>query len=359
MIDNVRVTIPIRAENIKLPEWEIKTDKDGVVLYYYRFLRRLWIAYYPDTENLLISGSLLGIKDYDRASNVDDVFLNIYEIQDYFTYLNEKINNFLTGVNINILYCKVTRCDFCFNVKTPYYERYIEFFNLCYKYCKKFKDYKNFTIEKGCGESESFYLKTEKQYEKNSNQNFTLNFYNKKDQLVSKRAYQENTFGHSAISEHDIECSDNILRLELQAHYNCLVRICRENNIPIGQRRLIDFIDINVCRNAICRKIKYFFTECDFYSYKEALKMIENSNVKLTPKFRKYLLDISRRYKVNNVGYNKKLIKLGIYPYMFIPQKWNIPKLQNPIKLIDEKIDNNKLHFIKLKGENNEKIVNN
>lgn len=87
--------------------------------------------------------------------------------------------------------------------------------------------------------------------------------------------------------------------------------------------------------------------------------MIENSNVKLTPKFRKYLLDISRRYKVNNVGYNKKLIKLGIYPYMFIPQKWNIPKLQNPIKLIDEKIDNNKLHFIKLKGENNEKIANN
>ena len=35
------------------------------------------------------------------------------------------------------------------------------------------------------------------------------------------------------------------------------------------------------------------------------------------------------------------------------------PKLQNPIKLIDEKIDNNKLHFIKLKGENNEKIINN
>ena len=113
---------------------------------------------------------------------------------------------------------------------------------------KKFKDYKNFTIEKGCGESESFYLKTEKQYEKNSNQNFILNFVN------TYQIFQED---------------------------------------------------------------------------------------------------------INNVGYNKKLIKLGIYPYMFIPQKWNIPKLQNPIKLIDEKIDNNKLHFTKLKGENNEKITNN
>ena len=41
---------------------------------------------------------------------------------------------------------------------------------------------------------------------------------------------------------------------------------------------------------------------------------------------------------------------------MFIPTKWRIDKLDNPLKLIDKKISDNHLEGLKLKNEG-EKII--
>ena len=67
------------------------------------------------------------------------------------------------------------------------------------------------------------------------------------------------------------------------------------------------------------------------------------------------------RAKNNNVSsryYDQKLMKLGICPYMFIPSKWGIDKLENPIKLIKRKIFENNLQELTLKDKKKTKLQN-
>ena len=46
--------------------------------------------------------------------------------------------------------------------------------------------------------------------------------------------------------------------------------------------------------------------------------------------------------------YAKKLKEFDIFPYMFIPPTWGIDVLENPIKLIDKKIEANNLSDLKI-----------
>ena len=47
--------------------------------------------------------------------------------------------------------------------------------------------------------------------------------------------------------------------------------------------------------------------------------------------------------------YENILKNLNIYPYMFLPSKWEIDKLENPIKLVENKINVNNLNVLYLK----------
>lgn len=138
--------------------------------------------------------------------------------------------------------------------------------------------------------------------------------------------------------------------MEVQAHHDYLRRICREYGIHFGTLTLRDLLDIDISRNAVAEKFIQFFTECDFYSYDAALKKIRESEVKQTPKFMEYLSAISKKGKVDSVFYNNKLKDIGIFPYMFIPKNWGIDKLENPIKMIDRKIDKTRKKDFKMKG---------
>lgn len=361
MVDNIKVFTEIEIENIDLKKFtpyigknqgqseSVSDEIDYESTYYSTDLNRMKLSYFPNSNTLRLSGKLLGFQSLPRTPNIDDVVESRAEMIDQIRKLSGEVNKYLINAHTDIFDWHLTRCDFCINVYTPFCGRYLEFFNLFYKYRKtiNFKGYKNFTIERNCKLDSSFYLKPAAQYDKNKNQNFTLNIYNKTDQLESIRKKHLAKFGRSSIKEDEFLASENALRMEVQAHHDYLKKICRENGIRFKTLTLRDLLDIDISRNAVAEKLVQFFTECDFYSYDAALKKIRESEIKLTPKFKEYLSAISRKKKVDSVFYSKKLKDMGIFPYMFIPKNWGIDKLENPIKMIDRKIHKMEINDLK------------
>ena len=357
MIDNIRIIIPVKENEIDVSNWNVKIDDKFLQAYYYIFIRGIRIAYYPTSENLIIGGKITGSGSYGKVKNLDDIFNSRVELERFFEDFNCKINKDLKK-KINILTNKSTRIDFCFNIKTDYVKEYIKFFNLFYSYNKdtRFSNYSNFNEIKDIEPDTSFYLKTEGQMRYNQNQNFTINFYNKEDQLNCLKNRQLERKGHSSVKVKDIEDSKGILRLEVQSHYVYLKSICAKFGIDFQERRLIDFIDIRIAEYAVCNKIEQFFTKYDFYSYSYIKKLLQT--MKSTKEFREYVLARSKNNKVSSRYFDEKLMKLGICPYMFIPSKWGIDKLENPIKLIKRKISENNLQELTLKDKKKTKLQN-
>ena len=364
MIDNISLYTTISPEYIKrgdfimnkkhpsdLSEYGVDEVENGSVSYIKK-LNRVTLIYFPNTHKLMLTGNLLGIDSVPRAVNIDDVAENRVDMINQAAKVSKAVNEVLTDAKTDILNWHLTRCDFCFNIKTPYFERYIEFFNLYYEYSKEqnFKSYINFACERKCKSTSSFYLKPKAQYKRNINQNFTLNIYNKTDQLKSIQKSQLAKFGKSSIKDADFAAAEDILRIEVQSHHGYLKKICQRNNINFKNLTLRDLLDIDISRNAVVEKLIQFFTYCDFYSYGAANKKIAESGMKVTQRFREYLLSRARRNNVSSVAFDNKLKALGIFPYMFIPEKWNIDKLENPVRLIDRKIEENNRKDLKAKG---------
>ena len=355
MIDNIRIIIPVKEKNIDVSNWNVVVDDNCLQLYYYIFIRRIRIAYYPSSENLLIGGKITGIDNYGNVRNLDDIFCLRIELEKFFEDFNSKINKYIKGKKIDILTNKSTRIDFCFNIKTDYVKEYIKFFNLFYTYNKdnRFLNYSNFNEIKDIEPNSSFYLKTAGQMQYNQNQNFTINFYDKENQLIYRRKKQLEKQNKSFIKSEEIEESKGILRLEVQSHYVYLKSICKKFDIDFKNRKLIDFVDIKIAEYAVCNKIEQFFTKYDFYSYNYVKQLL--NTMKVTKDFKEYVLAKSKNNKVSSRYFDQKLMRLGICPYMFIPSKWGIEKLDNPIKLIKRKISDNNLYGLALTaGDKNE-----
>lgn len=351
MIDTIRFKTQLSSHNIRVDKWNISITDDGEI-FYQTFIKTVRIAYYPSTKSLLICGRLVGVYSFDRISNFDDLFSDRWELINFFSEFNEMLNELLIGIKIDIQKLPITRIDYCFNIYTDKVSEYIELFNMCYKLNAngKFSKYINHADYHDLDKKSSFYLKTKGDYKNNTRKGYVINFYNKQNQLINKRAKQIEKRGFSNISLEQIKSSKNILRLEIQVGYNLLKKICNDYNITPDKKNLYNLFDINIAKYIFNYKIKYLFTLCDFYSYPKVKEILIGNGYKKCSKIFDYILKIShcRNYKVSK-RYTDILVQNGIYPYIFIPRKWNIDKLDNPYKLIKRKISDSKLENFRLK----------
>lgn len=353
MIDNIKCTYDV---------FEINTDRftkvqafdrvTGEIGYYYETtINNIWVGYYPKTRKLVISGRYIQLIANNYIKNFDDLFSCKKDLDNFFDEFNNRITKAI-DMNVDIRKFKPTRIDFCININTPYVNEYIELFNYCFKK-KKSKYHKNFIYEQKKEKYTSCYIKTKQQYDKYENENFTVNFYNKQDQLLFRQKEDIEKYGRSGITDIDIDEAKNILRLEIQAHYRYLKSISEVFNIVYSTRKLTDYFNIDISKEAIKKKIKFFFGEEDFYSYKAVKQILFNNGYRFTfiPIY-KYIRKINNNETVSKYEQqkcSKLLTVLGINAKYFIPKKLGIDFLKNPIKLIDEKIMTKDLKNLKYK----------
>ena len=197
--------------------------------------------------------------------------------------------------------------------------------------------YKNFVKEMGLAKDTSFYVKAKSQYKKKTKTAYTINFYNKANQLET---LEKNPKNKANITFEDKWLSKNVLRLEVQLGYQELKKTSKEFR---------DFLDIVFCQSIIVQKYRYFISineTIDFYSYQAAKKII-NETDKLKENDKKSLLNYIQEKHQHNKSfssqterkYNKMLESLGIH-WCFIPTKWGIDYLESPIKLLNKKVNN-------------------
>lgn len=352
MLDSIRLYTKIYQDNINITTWE-KDIKKGEI-YYYTFVNGVWLAYYPLTHSLIISGRILRILHNERSRNLDDIFSTASELTEFFCSINRILNQYIVNKKLDVMKMRITKIDYCFNVDTEFVDEYITLFNLYYKYNKdgKFSRYKNYVFEKNLPYNSSFYLKTNKDYNERTRKNFVINFYNKKDQLINQRKKDIATKGYSSITDDDIIEAIGILRLEVQVCYITLRKFCKKHHIPLKSRCLYDLLDISIAKDVLEYEIKRFFTLHDFYSYDRIVKLLKEQGYKANDKIFEYVYNVSHHKKTSTYRRYENILKdLDIFPYMFIPTKFKIDRLKNPMKLINEKIRDNNLEGLKLKRE--------
>ena len=265
----------------------------------------------------------------------------VYEHLDSMLYkVNKKIHE-LTSEKLDIEEFEVTYIEVTFNVfDVDYVGRYIELFNLIFKH-KNDKRYKNYTLETDKPLYSSFYVKSNSNYTKNTNDSYTVNFYNKLDQL---EYLERNPKNKSKVTLRDKRLADGVLRLEVQLGYKDLKKTTK---------KFKQFLDIGFCAAIVTNKYKSFISKdetLDFYSYKRSKEIIKDTD-RLSKSEKKNLLSyiedkhrFNKKFSIQTENkYRALLAKLGIH-YYFIPTKWNIEYLESPISILNDKIE-----FIKYK----------
>lgn len=283
-------------------------------------------AYYDENDELVFSDQW---EIYEQNDYVQE------DLDSIIIKTNKKIYE-LTSVRLNIEEFDVSNIEVTFNIfDTKNVDKYIELFNLIFK-DKKDKRYKNFVLENNKKLGSSFYVKSKTNYKNNTNNSYTMNFYNKLDQLEK---LEKNPRNNSKVTYQDKKLAEDVLRLEVQLAYRELKKTSKVFK---------EFLNIDFCKNIIIDKYKYFISRnenLDFYCYKTAKEKIINTDL-LDENNKKYLLRyIQQKYKSNKKfspkteqKFKKMLGELGIH-YYFIPTKWKIDYMISPIKLLNDKIE--------------------
>lgn len=244
---------------------------------------------------------------------------------------------------IDIKKFNVQNIEICFNIwlKNDCVSEYIKLFNLIYK-DKGDKRYKNYVIEKGLNMDTSFYVKTKSQYNNNLKDNYTINFYNKLNQLDSiKYNYK--------ITKDEFERAEGLLRMEVQLYYVAIKNVCKQYKT---EKIFNNFLNIDLCLNILKDKYNYFIGDyrLDFYSYNKAKLKIENTSILNVNDKKRLLNHIRERQQYNKKHsyvtrnkYNKMLHKLKIHDY-FIPTKFDVDYMKSPIRLLNQKLN----HYYKI-----------
>lgn len=183
---------------------------------------------------------------------------------------NSKIYE-LTGEKLDIKEFDVAYAEVTFNIfYLEHVGRYIELFNLIFK-DKSDKRYKNYTLETDKPLYTSFYVKSNSNYKKNTNDSYTVNFYNKLDQLEH---LERNPKNNSNVTFRDKRLAEGVLRLEVQLGYKDLKKTTK---------KFKQFLDIDFCADIVINKYKSFISKdetLDFYSYKRAKEIIKDTDRK-------------------------------------------------------------------------------
>ncbi|HEL4007205.1 TPA: hypothetical protein UM045_003955 [Clostridioides difficile] len=319
-------------ENIDISTGEIiKT----ISLYMY-VMNGVKFLYVVKSKKLIVQGRLIMLlRDANHVYNLDDVYMNKEEIR---YKVNSKLRE-LFNCTIDILDFNVATVEINFNIFDVNASLYIELFN---KIVEDRQDnrYISYTHENNLPKDTSVYLKSKYNYDNNINKTYAINFYNKYNQLCSLKERAEELQGNKInITNNDLELAKNVLRLEIK---------CANYEIRKYSRTFkAYFEDIYLCRDIVLTKYKRFLcsTRLDFYNYYEAKDIITKTN-KLKKNSKKKLLQYlelryakKKKYSKDELKkYFKMLEALNIAPAI-IPTKYNIIKLESPIKSLDKKIE--------------------
>ncbi|KPI46166.1 hypothetical protein KW94_20400 [Clostridioides difficile] len=345
MVDRVNlyknIELDITNFSLKLKKYydkeiDITTGEivESVSLYIY-IMNGVKFLYVVKSKKLIVQGRLIMLlRNNNHVYNLDDVYVQKEEIR---YKVNSKLRE-LFNCTIDILDFNVATVEINFNIFDVNASLYIELFN---KIVEDRQDnrYISYTHENNLQKNTSVYLKSKYNYDNNINKTYAINFYNKYNQLCSLREKAEESQGNKInITDNDLELAKNVLRLEIK---------CANYEIRKYSRTFkAYFEDIYLCRDIVLTKYKRFLcsTRLDFYNYYEAKDIITKTN-KLKKNSKKKLLQyLELRYakkkkysKEELKKYFKMLESLNIAPAI-IPTRYDVKKLESPIKLLDSKL---------------------
>lgn len=353
------ILVPV-APSIDSETGEILHEAYTIDKYIYRH-NGLRFSYSRHFRILTIEGRLVNIlKNRNLVCNITDYSINEtinqlvpivssvgfcnsnYSYRNTCSLIIEEVNNKLyelTGRQLDISNFKTYLVEVSFNLfNVEHPNLYIKLFNRIFNNENK-KNHKNYVKEQGFSDETSFYVKTKSTYKKNINTNYTVNFYDKHNQLNYCKNKPDNKV---TVHDYDLDISKNVLRLEVQAY---------SKELSKRDRSFKSYLDIYTCLSIIIKKYNQFICmneNADFYSYAGAKKMIE-LNKYLSNKDKSKLLEYIRdkyasKKKFSDTKerkYKNLLLQLNIHPY-FIPSKWNIDYLESPIKILKNQY---KLHI--------------
>lgn len=320
--------VPIK--NVNTSEWK-NYNNEWVQEWYFTNIGKVKLKYSAFTQNLIIEGRIINLITKSYYLNFDDFEEDQATIKKFYDKANKLIAHKFLNCSFDISKMKVTQIEYSFNINTEHVNQYIEFLNLIYHQnkAKVFSRYTNYTECQLNKFSGSFYLKTNGDYKKNYLKNFSIDIYNKGEQLESKRNNNLSEFHKSKITCEEIKEASNILRIECKAGYAYLRKISSDLKI---EPTLGNLLNKEISKQAIIHQLKRFFTDGDFYSKRAVEKIVEANNIKID--LDKPFSELSE-YKARK---RKRLLsELGVCPYYFLPEAFGIDRLDNPIKLILKK----------------------
>ncbi len=286
-------------------------------------------SYYDEDDNLQFD-------EREQTINHTEVIESL-SIDEMISDINEQVNQLLNPeIELDIRDFNIVSLEVCFNIwlDNDYVNEYIKLFNHIFK-TKNHKIYKNYVFEEGVPKYTSFYVKTSSAYEENINGNYTVNFYNKLDQLKSIQDDYK-------VTEEDLALAKKCLRLEVKLFYGGLNQVCCKRNID---KTFGSFLNLDVCLYVLKHYYNRFIADpkLDFYNYSRAKAKIEETKV-LSAKDRKNLLNyIKEKYQYNKKHsdatrrkYGEMLGRIRIAE-TFIPTSYGVDFMQSPIKLLSKK----------------------
>lgn len=329
MIDSVKL-----SKDIFIPEtylrpglWRSYILKDGsdIRVHYYN---GVWFCYYPESGRLKISGKLMKLLENTEVLNVDDIYG--LDLPQFIDDLNDFINDLFTVPIIDVSTFRVSRIDYCFNVKTDYVKEYLDFLNNAFRLTDAGQR-TNYVQEKKL--KGSVYIKTKSDYKHNERRNYVLNFYDKTDRLHFLKSNKKK----HAIAECDWAYARGVLRLEIQCGFRFVKQICSEFKIePLFGNMLCYRLSYYAEKTIYERIFRCGITQ-DYYSYEAGKQLIPTKSKAA----RRALLHASQGHRItgNAYTYGCKIIKeSGVYPFCFLPKGSGLDVLENPIRLIYRKL---------------------
>lgn len=327
MIDYVHL-----GTDIEIPEEEFDWSrfrtgilKDGTVVWYHRF-RGVWVRYYPMRQRITVTGKILMLLEDSEVLNVDDVYrLDIPQfVRDINDYLGSSVQDhsprhpvFSRLSNRLLLQCLYAPCR---RVR-PFYER-------CFRQVDNGRESTTrcTSISTEASTSRRNPITVTTSVEITSSISTT-----RPDRLkyLHDRKYK--------ISTRDFEFAQDNLRLEVQCGFLFIKRLCKKYRIQPLFGNLLDYEIAYYAEKSIYKLIFRSDDTQDYYTYSEAKKCLPRSEATAHT-----LRTASQGHKIIDSKYNygRELIKkTGVFPFCFLPRDGKLTMLENPLKLIQRKLE--------------------
>ena len=297
--------------------WHENKFADGEP-YFYHGLRGVRIFYYPCRQRLMISGKLMMLLRDTQVQNVDDIYGA--NVEQFVADINAYLNHLLTRPLLDVRAFEVKRIDYCFNVKTPNVDTYLDLLSAAFEH-RANDNRVDYTRENNL--YGSVYIKTLSDYEKNERRNYVLNYYSKLDKL-----YDQLKKGGRVTSQ-DIDLAMNVLRLEVQCGFQFLKSLQKEMCVGNTFGELFSYAVAYRAEQMIYKRVFDSDGTEAFYTYEAAKKLLPAK----CEAARKTLI-VATRHSITDQKYayaRKEIKAAGVYPHCFIAKGLGIERLDNPL----------------------------